>query len=76
MSASEKPSAVALIPARGGSSRLPGKNVRMLRGHPLIAYTIAAALASDVFDAVVVSTESPEMAVVGSMRWSEKGSAS
>jgi len=59
-----KPSAVALIPARSGSTRLPGKNVRMLRGHPLIAYTIASAIASDVFDAVVVSTDSPEIASI------------
>lgn len=64
MSGSGKPSAIALIPARAGSSRLPGKNVRMLNGHPLIAYTIAGALASSVFDAVVVSTESPEIASI------------
>jgi len=38
---------VALIPARRGSTRLPGKNIRMLGGHPLIAYTIAAAFASE-----------------------------
>jgi CMP-N-acetylneuraminic acid synthetase len=59
-----KPSAVALIPARGGSARLPGKNVKPLCGHPLIAYTIAAALAARVFDAVVVSTDSPEIAEI------------
>jgi N-acylneuraminate cytidylyltransferase len=64
VSAAETPSAVALIPARGGSSRLPGKNVRMLRGHPLIAYTIAAAHASEAFDAVVVSTDSTEIAEI------------
>lgn len=58
------PSAVALIPARGGSERVPGKNVRPLAGHPLIAYTIAAALGSGVFDAVVVSTDSEEIAEV------------
>src|SRR2546421_1371364 len=62
VSAPEGPRAVALIPARAGSTRLPGKNVRMLKGHPLIAYTIAAAFASEVFDAVVVSTDSPEIA--------------
>jgi N-acylneuraminate cytidylyltransferase len=64
VSGSGKPSAVALIPARGGSSRLPGKNVKPLGGHPLIAYTIAAARASQVFDAVVVSTDSPEIAEI------------
>ena len=52
------PKAVALIPARSGSVRVPHKNVRPLAGHPLIAYTIAAARASGVFDAVVVSTDS------------------
>ena len=50
--------AVALIPARSGSVRVPHKNIRPLAGHPLIAYTIAAAKASGVFDAVVVSTDS------------------
>ena len=58
------PSAVALIPARAGSERVPGKNVRELGGHPLIAYTIAAAHSSGVFDAVLVSTDSPEIAAV------------
>ncbi len=60
------PSVVALIPARMGSKRVPGKNVRPLRGHPLIAYTIAPALRSGVFDAVVVSTDSPEVAAIAS----------
>jgi CMP-N,N'-diacetyllegionaminic acid synthase len=58
------PSAVALIPARAGSQRVPGKNVRELAGHPLLAYTIAAARLADVFDAVVVSTDSEEIAAV------------
>ena len=52
-------SIVALIPARAGSKRLHGKNVRPLAGHPLIAYTIAAARESGVFTAVIVSTDSP-----------------
>lgn len=56
--------AVALVPARGGSERVPGKNVRVLAGHPLLAYTIAAALESAVFDAVVVSTDSATIADV------------
>jgi len=51
-----------LIPARGGSQRVPGKNVRELAGHPLIAYSIAAARASERFDAVIVSTDSEEIA--------------
>lgn len=54
--------AVALVPARSGSVRVPHKNVRSLQGHPLIAYTIAAALDSGVFDAVVVSTDSEDYA--------------
>ncbi len=58
------PSAIALIPARGGSERVPGKNVRELGGHPLIAYTIAAAQSCGVFEAVVVSTDSPEIAAI------------
>jgi CMP-N,N'-diacetyllegionaminic acid synthase len=58
------PSAVALIPARSGSERVPRKNVRELAGHPLVAYTIAAARESGVFDAVVVSTDSAEIAAV------------
>ncbi|MEW5984249.1 MAG: acylneuraminate cytidylyltransferase family protein [Acidobacteriota bacterium] len=59
-----KPSIVALIPARAGSKRVPGKNVRLLHRHPLIAYTIAPALQSGVFDAVIVSTDSEETAAI------------
>jgi N-acylneuraminate cytidylyltransferase len=51
-------SIVALIPARAGSKRVENKNIRPLAGHPLIAYTIAAALQSEVFSAVIVSTDS------------------
>jgi N-acylneuraminate cytidylyltransferase len=58
------PSAVALVPARAGSERVPGKNVRELAGHPLLAYTIAAARESGVFDAILVSTDSEEIAEV------------
>jgi CMP-N,N'-diacetyllegionaminic acid synthase len=58
------PSAVALIPAREGSTRVPGKNVRPLAGHPLIAYSIAAAHEAGVFDAVVVSTDAVRIAEV------------
>jgi CMP-N,N'-diacetyllegionaminic acid synthase len=58
------PSAVALIPARQGSKRVPGKNVRLLHGHPVLAYTIAPAIESGVFDAVVVSTDSEETAAI------------
>jgi N-acylneuraminate cytidylyltransferase len=58
------PTAVALIPARQGSKRVPGKNVRLLNGHPMLAYTVSAALDSHVFDAVIVSTDSDEIAAV------------
>src|SRR5262249_37286908 len=58
------PSVVALIPARGGSKRVPGKNVRTLGAHPMIAYTIAAAADSGVFDAIIVSTDSEDVAAV------------
>lgn len=54
----------AFIPARSGSKRLPNKNVRLLGGHPLIAYTIRAAIESGVFEHVVVSTDSPEYAAI------------
>jgi len=55
---------VALIPARRGSKRVPGKNVRVLDGHPMLAYTIAPAIESGVFDAVIVSTDSEETAAI------------
>ena len=58
------PSVVAFIPARQGSKRVPGKNVRQLNGHPLIAYTIAAAFESGVFESVIVSTDSEAVAAV------------
>ena len=56
------PSVIALIPARSGSKRVPDKNIRPLAGHPLIAYTIAAALQSKVFAAVIMSTDSERYA--------------
>jgi CMP-N,N'-diacetyllegionaminic acid synthase len=59
-----KPSIIALIPARAGSKRVKGKNIRTLAGHPLIAYTIAASLESGIFDAVIVSTDSPDIAEI------------
>ena len=58
------PETVAIIPARAGSQRIPGKNVRMLAGHPLLAYSIAAALQSGVCDRVLVSTDSLEIAKI------------
>ncbi|HZI80325.1 MAG TPA: acylneuraminate cytidylyltransferase family protein [Vicinamibacterales bacterium] len=57
-------SAVAFIPARLGSKRVPGKNIRALAGHPMLAYAIAPALESGVFSSVIVSTDSEEIAAV------------
>lgn len=54
--------AVAFIPARSGSKRVPDKNVRPLAGHPLLAYSIRAALDSGVFDAVICATDSERYA--------------
>jgi CMP-N,N'-diacetyllegionaminic acid synthase len=62
--AGETPRAIAFVPARSGSERVPGKNVRPLAGHPLIAYAIATAHQSEVFARVVVSTDSEEIADV------------
>ena len=58
------PRVVAFIPARQGSKRVPGKNVRLLNGHPVLAYTIVPALESGVFESVVVSTDSEEIAAI------------
>lgn len=56
---------MALIPARGGSKGLPGKNIRLLYGKPLIAWTIEAALASRRIDRVIVSTDEEAIAAAG-----------
>jgi CMP-N-acetylneuraminic acid synthetase len=56
--------AVAIIPARGGSKRLPRKNIVDFLGRPIIAFTIDAAVASGCFERVVVSTEDDEIAEV------------
>ena len=53
---------LAIIPARGGSKRLPRKNVLPFRGRPIIAHTIEAALVSRCFERVLVSTEDGEIA--------------
>lgn len=55
---------IALIPARGGSKRIPHKNIKHFCGKPIIAYPIATALESALFDEVVVSTDSQEIAVI------------
>lgn len=55
---------LAIIPARGGSKRLPRKNILPFRGKPLLLWTCEAARDSDCFDAVVVSTEDEEIAQI------------
>ncbi len=54
----KNPNCVALIPARSGSERLKNKNLRLLGGHPLMAYTIRAAIESGIFKDVILSTDS------------------
>lgn len=53
---------VAVIPARGGSKRVPRKNVRMLDGRPLVAWSVDTCLATGIFDRVVVTTDDAEIA--------------
>ena len=60
------PRVLGLIPARGGSKGIPGKNLRSLGGRPLLAYTADAALAARTLTRVVLSTDDPEIAAVGS----------
>jgi len=55
---------IAIIPARGGSKRIPRKNVRNFCGKPMIAWSIEAAFASECFDRVLVSTDDEEIAAV------------
>lgn len=55
---------LALIPARGGSRRIPGKNIRPFRGRPMIAWSIAAARSSGCFDRIIVSTDDETIAAV------------
>lgn len=52
---------IAIIPARGGSKRLPGKNIKLLNGKPLIQWSIEAALQSKLFDRIIVSTDAIEI---------------
>lgn len=60
----EDKSILALIPARGGSKGIPGKNIKEFNGRPLISYTIAAARRSRYVDSVVVTTDDEEIASV------------
>lgn len=56
--------AIAIIPARGGSKRIPHKNIKPFLGYPIIKYSIEAALKSGIFSEVMVSTDDPEIAEI------------
>lgn len=60
----DKMSAIAIITARGGSKRIPRKNVKMFCGKPILAYSIEASLSSGLFDEVMVSTDDEEIASI------------
>lgn len=55
---------IAIIPARIGSKRIPKKNIKSFLGKPIIAYSIIAAMESGIYDEVMVSTDSPEIAKI------------
>jgi pseudaminic acid cytidylyltransferase len=55
---------ICIIPARGGSKRIPKKNIKFFLGKPIIAYSIKVALESNCFDEVIVSTDDPEISEV------------
>ena len=53
---------IAVIPARGGSKRIPRKNIKPFCGKPMIAYSIEAAIRAGIFDEIIVSTDDEEIA--------------
>ena len=57
-------STVAIIPARGGSKRIPGKNIKRFAGHPMISHTICAAQEAQLFDRIIVSTDDDEIMAI------------
>ena len=59
---------IAVIPARGGSKRIPGKNIKEFCGKPMIAYSIEVAIRSRLFDQIVVSTDDAEIARIATER--------
>jgi pseudaminic acid cytidylyltransferase len=62
---------IAIIPARGGSKRIPRKNIKLFHGRPIISYSIQAALGCGVFDRVIVSTDDDEIARVAKAQGAE-----
>ncbi len=59
-----KPKNLCIIPARGGSKRIPRKNIQLFKGKPIISYSIVAAIESGLFDEVMVSTDDMEIAEI------------
>ncbi len=59
-----KKNAIAIIPARGGSKRIPQKNIKSFFGKPLISYSIEVAIASQIFDKIIVSTDDEQIAEI------------
>ena len=57
-------SVVAVIPARGGSKRIPHKNIKPFCGRPMISYSIEAAKKAGIFDRIIVSTDSKQIASI------------
>ena len=55
---------IAIIPARGGSKRIPRKNIKFFFGKPMIAYSIEAAKKSKIFDKIIVSTDDKNIAQI------------
>ena len=55
---------LAIIPARGGSKRIPRKNIKNFLGKPIIAYSIEAAIRSNLFEEIMVSTDDQEIAEI------------
>lgn len=62
---------ICIIPARGGSKRVPKKNIKLLNGKPLLVYSIEAALKSEVFDRIVVSSDEDEILKIGEQHGAE-----
>ena len=58
---------LAIIPARGGSKRIPKKNIKYFLGKPIISYSIEAAIKSNLFDEVMVSTDDEEIAKIANL---------
>ena len=56
---------IAVIPARGGSKRIPQKNIVDFMGKPMMAWTIISAIESNIFDRIILSTDNDEYAEVG-----------